>query len=65
MQIIVKGMMCSHCENRVNKAVGALDGVFFVQANHDENIVNVTFDENKVSLQDIKNAIVAQGYEIE
>ncbi|MDE7348370.1 MAG: cadmium-translocating P-type ATPase, partial [Clostridia bacterium] len=32
MQIKVNGMMCSHCESRVNKAVGALDGVFFVSA---------------------------------
>ncbi|MDE7078670.1 MAG: heavy metal translocating P-type ATPase, partial [Clostridia bacterium] len=27
MKITVNGMMCSHCESRVNKAVGALDGV--------------------------------------
>ncbi|MDE6614724.1 MAG: HAD-IC family P-type ATPase, partial [Clostridia bacterium] len=60
MQIKVNGMMCSHCEGRVNKAVGALDGVTFVGANHDKNIVEVTFDEKKVSLQQIKDAIVEQ-----
>ena len=65
MQIKVNGMMCSHCEGRVNQAVGALEGVTFVGANHDENIVDVTFDENKVSLQQIKDAITEQGYEVE
>ena len=64
MQIKVNGMMCSHCEGRVNKAVGALDGVTFVSANHDKKIVEVTFDENKVSLQEIKDAITEQGYEV-
>ncbi len=57
-------MMCSHCESRVNKAVGELSGVTFVGADHDNNLVEVTFDENKVTLDEIKNAIRAQGYEV-
>ncbi|MDE5991194.1 MAG: heavy metal translocating P-type ATPase [Clostridia bacterium] len=65
MKINVNGMMCSHCESRVNKAVGALDGVTFVSADHDKKIVEVTFDENKVSLQQIKDVITEQGYEAE
>ncbi|MDE6758565.1 MAG: heavy metal translocating P-type ATPase [Clostridia bacterium] len=65
MKITVNGMMCSHCESRVNKAVGALDGVTFVSADHDKKIVEVTFDENKVSLQQIKDVITEQGYEAE
>ncbi|MDE7336537.1 MAG: HAD-IC family P-type ATPase, partial [Clostridia bacterium] len=64
MKITVNGMMCSHCESRVNKAVGALDGVTFVGADHDKKLVEVTFDENKVSLEEIKNAIREQGYEV-
>ncbi|MCX4362774.1 MAG: heavy metal translocating P-type ATPase [Clostridia bacterium] len=65
MQIKVNGMMCAHCESRVNKAVGAIDGVFFVQANHDDGIVNVEFDAQKVELQTIKDVITEQGYEVE
>lgn len=64
MKITVNGMMCSHCESRVNKAVGELSGVTFVGADHDNNLVEVTFDENKVTLDEIKNAIRAQGYEV-
>ncbi|MDE5756238.1 MAG: heavy metal translocating P-type ATPase [Clostridia bacterium] len=64
MQIKVNGMMCSHCESRVNKAVGALDGVFFVSADSGKGIVEVEFDKDKVSLQQIKDAITAQDYEV-
>ncbi|MDE6275191.1 MAG: heavy metal translocating P-type ATPase [Clostridia bacterium] len=64
MQIKVNGMMCSHCESRVNKAIGALDGVFFVSADHAKGVVEVEFDKDKVSLQQIKDAITAQDYEV-
>ncbi|MDE6362532.1 MAG: heavy metal translocating P-type ATPase [Clostridia bacterium] len=64
MQIKVNGMMCSHCESRVNKAVGALDGVFFVSADSSKGIVEVEFDKDKVTLEQIKMAIVEQDYEV-
>ena len=64
MQIKVNGMMCAHCESRVNKAIGALDGVFFVSADHAKGIVEVEFDKDKVSLDQIKDAITAQDYEV-
>lgn len=64
MQIKVNGMMCSHCESRVNKAVGALDGVFFVAADSSKGIVDVEFDKDKVTLEQIKMAIVEQDYEV-
>ncbi len=64
MQIKVNGMMCSHCESRVNKAVGALDGVFFVSADSSKGIVDVEFDKDKVTLEQIKMAIVEQDYEV-
>lgn len=64
MQIKVNGMMCAHCESRVNKAVGALDGVYFVSADHAKGIVEVEFDKDKVSLDQIKDAITAQDYEV-
>ena len=64
MQIKVNGMMCAHCESRVNKAVGALDGVFFVNADHSKGIVEVEFDKDKVTFEQIKMAIVDQDYEV-
>lgn len=64
MQIKVNGMMCAHCESRINKAVGALDGVSFVSADHSKGIVEVEFDKDKVTFEQIKMAIVDQDYEV-
>ncbi|MNP60987.1 Copper chaperone CopZ [compost metagenome] len=58
----VEGMSCNHCLNAVEgavKSVGAT-GKVDLQAKK----VDIDFDENKVSLDTIKNAIVDQGYDI-
>ncbi len=61
----VTGMMCAHCENRVQNAVKALHGVSECTADHNANTVRVSFDESKVSECEIAQAIRAQGYEVE
>lgn len=65
MKITVKGMMCAHCEGRVNKAVGALKGVSSVAADHEKEIVEVVFDASETSLDMIKETIREQGYDVE
>lgn len=57
----VEGMSCSHCENAVKKAVGALDGVSSVSVDLKGKTVTVEYDSAKVSLDDIKNEIEDQG----
>ena len=64
MQIKVNGMMCAHCENRVNKAVASLDGVSFVKADHVNGVVEVEFDKDKVTLEQIKAVSIEQDYEV-
>jgi copper chaperone len=61
----VGGMSCSHCENAVKKAVGALDGVNSVEVSLGNKIVAVNYDDSKVDLNAIKEAIDEQGYEVE
>ena len=63
-EIKVNGMMCAHCEARVTKAVTALDGVKSCVASAAEGTVKVEYDESKVSLNAIKDAIKAQDYEV-
>lgn len=63
-EIKVNGMMCAHCEARVTKAVTALDGVKSCVASATEGTVKVEYDESKVSIQAIKDAIKAQDYEV-
>lgn len=63
-EIKVNGMMCAHCEARVTKAVTSLDGVESCVASAADGNVKVGYDESKVSLQAIKDAITAQDYEV-
>lgn len=60
----VEGMSCSHCENAVKKAAGALPGVESVSVDLRGKSVTVVFDNEKVSLAQIEEAIEDQGYEV-
>ena len=64
VKIIVEGMSCSHCENAIKKAVGALDGVKNVTVSLADKTVEVEFEGNKVTIEKIKNEIEAQGYDV-
>ena len=60
----VEGMSCMHCVAAVKKAAEALDGVCDVQVSLEEKTARVEFDSDKVTPDDIKKAIEAQGYDI-
>ena len=61
----VEGMSCSHCENSVKRAVGALDGVDKVEVDLKGKKVTIEFDPEKVSVVTIKDTIEDQGYDVE
>ncbi|MFE4712879.1 MULTISPECIES: copper chaperone CopZ [unclassified Paenibacillus] len=58
----VEGMSCGHCVNSVEKAVSSLGASAKVDL--PAKTVAVEFDENKVSLSAIKEAIEDQGYDV-
>lgn len=60
----VEGMSCSHCENAIKKAVGALDGVSAVTVDLKGKTVTVEYEGSKVSTDRIKNEIEDQGYDV-
>ena len=60
----VEGMSCSHCENRVKNAVGALSGVSSVVVSLSEKTVSVELDTSAVTEKQVKAAIEEQGYEV-
>lgn len=64
-EIIIKinGMMCEGCENRVKNAVGSIEGVESVVADHNTGNVTVKMDEG-ISEEIIKEALQDIGYEI-
>lgn len=61
----VKGMSCGHCVKSVEGSVGALDGVNEVKVNLESGQVDVSFDNSKVTVDKIKEAIDDQGYDVE
>ncbi len=61
----VTGMTCGGCENAVKRAVGQLPGVTQVEASHEQQRVQVGFDENQVGLEAIKQKIEKLGYRVE
>ena len=60
----VEGMSCSHCENAVKKAVGALKGVREVVVSLENKTVIVVYRPSELSVEEIKNAIEDQGYDV-
>jgi copper chaperone len=60
----VKGMTCGHCKAAVTSALQELDGVKNVEVHLQEGTVDVDYDETKVSLEKLKEAIEEQGYDV-
>ncbi|MEK4012735.1 MULTISPECIES: copper chaperone CopZ [Peribacillus] len=60
----VSGMSCGHCVNAVEGNVGKLTGVESVKVHLEAGTVDVSFDNEKVSLEKIKETIDDQGYEV-
>jgi copper chaperone len=58
----VEGMSCGHCVNSVEGALKNLGTAAKVDLA--SNSVSVDFDENKVTLAAIKEAIEDQGYDV-
>ncbi|MCC9115549.1 copper chaperone CopZ [Staphylococcus capitis] len=61
--IQVEGMSCQHCKNSVESALSNLNGVQSAEVNLEENNVRVEFDDSKVNITQVKDAIEDQGYD--
>jgi Cu+-exporting ATPase len=61
VNIGVYGMTCSHCQKRVEDAVSLLEGVESVRVNLEAERANVSFNPQKISMDDIKEAIGKAG----
>ncbi|MDK2806266.1 MAG: copper chaperone [Thermoanaerobacterium sp.] len=59
----VRGMSCNHCKMTVEKALKGLDGVSKATVDLDKANVTVTYDPKKVTIDDMKKAIIDAGYE--
>ncbi|MBS4200345.1 copper chaperone CopZ [Bacillus sp. FJAT-49732] len=60
----VEGMSCGHCVKAVEGSVGKLQGVSNVKVNLEGGTVEVDFNNQQVSVDEIKESIDDQGYEV-
>ena len=67
MEVYVKvyDMTCGHCQKRVADAISSLEGVESVEVDLESESATVSFDPQKVSLDEIKAAIRKVGYSTE
>ncbi len=61
--ISVDGMMCPHCEKRVEDALGKIDGVVSVKADHNKKEVRVILNKD-VDTSVLEKTIEKEGYTV-
>lgn len=62
--LTVEGMSCGHCVKAIEDNVAKLEGVKSVQVSLKGKKVEVEFDGSQVKLDDIKETIDDQGYDV-
>lgn len=65
VDLIVTGMKCGGCENTITEKLTALDGVISVVASCKDNLVSVEFEPEKIDVEDLEDAIIDAGFQVE
>jgi copper chaperone len=60
----VRGMTCNHCAMRVQKALKSVAGVQDAKVDLEKAQAAVTYEEGKVSLDQLATAVVDAGYKV-
>ena len=63
-QLKVAGMSCQHCQRAVQDSLLALKGVNRAEANLNQGMVTVEYDEAQVNLAAMKKNIEEAGYQV-
>lgn len=58
----VEGMSCQHCVNSIEGALKEIGAQGEVKL--ESNTVDVSYDENRITMEAIKEAIEEQGYDV-
>ncbi len=62
--ISVEGMSCEHCVRAVKGALEAQKGVKAAEVSLEGKSVQVVYEDALVGLEDLKAAILEEGYEV-
>jgi copper chaperone len=64
IQFNVEGITCGGCEKSIRNALLSNTGVKEATASHKTGIVDIEYDESKVAQDQLKQAIVAAGFDV-
>ncbi len=64
VELAVKGMHCENCVTSVTEALKAIHGVKLARVSLENERADVTYDPAKTSLQALKEAVEAAGYQV-
>ncbi len=59
----VRGFHCTGCSDNLGKALSNLDGVIRAQADYENGHVEVRFDPDRVTEDDVRERIRATGFQ--
>ncbi|NOQ27062.1 MAG: hypothetical protein GQ564_17000 [Bacteroidales bacterium] len=62
VEINIKGMTCTGCENAIQNAINEFEGVYSSKADFEKGIAILEFDSTKVDMANVKLAINDLGY---
>ena len=60
----VEGMSCGHCKAAVEEELGKLEGVERSNADLEKGTVEVSYDEGRVTHEELVGAVEEAGYEV-
>jgi len=64
LELRVREMSCTGCEQRIQRGLAQLDGVVRSVADHRTAQVRVAFDSTRTSVQAVRTRIEQAGYEV-
>jgi Cu+-exporting ATPase len=64
LELHVTGMTCTACEQRIQRALGQVEGVVRSAADHRAARVTVVFDPARTSAETVQSRIKQAGYEV-
>ena len=64
-KIKVNGMNCGSCKLAVENSIQELDGVSKAEADLESGLVDLEFDSDKVSIDEIDEAVEEAGFSVE
>ncbi|MDP4094356.1 MAG: heavy metal translocating P-type ATPase [Bacillota bacterium] len=60
--LIINGMTCAACARTIERVTKKLDGVIESNVNFATEKLNITFDEQRLTMDEVRNAISKAGY---